>query len=93
MKRNAIITLALICLLAFTAYKAKEGEYAKGYNDGALRIISNLVSSENISYTSLDGMEYEIQLAADEPQWFQHEQEPMCKICHKYSIDYSEGGK
>ena len=91
-----LVNIIVVLVICFAAYhrvdSLQDSSYAQGYDDGALRIINKIKVNENINYSALDGMDYMILLKAEEPVYYQHEQELLCMICHIDAINYQEGG-
>ena len=101
LERKSIGSLLVIVILIVSSFYLAsmlkgygEERYAEGFDTGALLVINQLVDGKNISYTSLSGQEFYIQLNADAPiQYVDKEESPVCQGCHKYSTKYlKEGG-
>jgi len=61
------------------------------FDNGAMKIIGNLLNGENIHYTRIlkNGKvrRYDIELFTENKKWYEHnEDNDICAACHKYKF-------
>jgi len=93
---TVIISLMLLVGIGWQqSSKQARKAYVRGYDEGAMSILSKVIKGENIHYQRPNGDIHDVELTLDTRETgeanhihLEHETDPVCSICHLYSTDY-----